>query len=453
MNNTHTARWPDYRSVWRWHFYAGLLCIPFVLWLSATGSIYLFRPQIEAWLEREYDRLQIDGPRPGPAAEVAAAQAALPGSMLKAYELPPGPQAASRVLLQLDGETWRAWVHPQTLQVLGLVQDEHRPMRRIFHLHGELLAGNAGSMIVELAACWCIVLLLSGVYLWWPRSARLAGTLYPRLRSGPRVLWRDLHAVTGTWIFVFALMLLLTGLPWTNFWGGNFKRVREFVAQHAITQDWPTGIERRADAGGEHAMHAHHADMAMAFDMSALDRLVPIVAARGLAPPVLIAPPREGTAWTVRSDAANRPLRETLKYDGTSGALLQRETFAQRPLLDRLIGTGVAAHEGQWFGLANQLLGVATALGLILVCVSAVVLWWRRRPLGVLGAPQALPAPRLAASFVAFVMLLAVLLPLFGASLLAVLLMEQLALRRVPRLARYLGLAAASIGTGAVDSA
>ena len=31
-----TARkpWPDYRAVWRWHFYAGLFCIPFIIVLA-----------------------------------------------------------------------------------------------------------------------------------------------------------------------------------------------------------------------------------------------------------------------------------------------------------------------------------------------------------------------------------------------------------------------------------
>ena len=55
-----------------------------------------------------------------------------------------------------------------------------------------------------------------------------------------------------------------------------------------------------------------------------------------------------------------------------------------------MIGVGIAAHEGQLFGVANQLLGLFTALGLITMCVSAVVMWWRRRPEGSLG----LPAPR-----------------------------------------------------------
>jgi uncharacterized iron-regulated membrane protein len=54
------TRW--YNAVWRWHFYAGLLCIPFVIWLACTGSIYLWRPQIETLLDRPYDHLATNGP-------------------------------------------------------------------------------------------------------------------------------------------------------------------------------------------------------------------------------------------------------------------------------------------------------------------------------------------------------------------------------------------------------
>ena len=59
---THLARsWPGYRTIWRWHFYAGLFALPFVTLARTTGSIYLFRPQIEAWLDRLYDHLGSSG--------------------------------------------------------------------------------------------------------------------------------------------------------------------------------------------------------------------------------------------------------------------------------------------------------------------------------------------------------------------------------------------------------
>jgi hypothetical protein len=42
----------------------GLLCIPFVIWLSIIASIFLFKLQIERWLSRPYDdNLSIAGPR------------------------------------------------------------------------------------------------------------------------------------------------------------------------------------------------------------------------------------------------------------------------------------------------------------------------------------------------------------------------------------------------------
>ena len=79
--------WPDYRAVWRWHFYAGLLCIPFVIVLSISGLIYLFKPQIEAWNDRHYDNLQLSGPAKPASEQIAAAIASMPGSTFSSYEV------------------------------------------------------------------------------------------------------------------------------------------------------------------------------------------------------------------------------------------------------------------------------------------------------------------------------------------------------------------------------
>lgn len=121
---------------------------------------------------------------------------------------------------------------------------------------------------------------------------------------------------------------------------------------------------------------------------------------------------------------------------------MTRRGFGDRPLIDRLVGWGVAIHEGQAFGWLNQFLNLLTALGLMLLSVGAVVLWRRRRPDGRLGAPPALAARPAGAGLVAAVLLMAVLLPLFGLSLLLVLLVERLLLRRAPGPRRWLGLRA-----------
>lgn len=458
---SQSKSWLNYRTIWRWHFYAGIFCIPFVLWLATTGSIYLFRQQIEAWLDRPYEHLQITGPRATGEAQVSAALAAIPGSNLHYYQLPRTPQSAVQIIVGRNAEEFRVYVNPQTLQVLKAVNEDHRIMRRIFYLHGELLMGDRGSYIVETAASWAIIMVLTGLYLWWPRQATgFAGVVYPRLGQGKRIFWRDIHAVTGIWVSFFALFLLFSGLPWAKGWGGYLKAARKISGKAIVHQDWTTGSSSETaqrltmNAGSAAEMSSEHAGHNMAHmnmgpapkgAYAALDKMILTVAPLPLEFPVLISPPMHHNApWTAKSDTQNRTHRVNLTLDPVTGAVLQRMNFDQRPWVDRFVGIGVAAHEGHLFGWLNQFISLFTALGLILICISAMILWWRRRPEGILGAPVPLGRPRFTYALAILVVALGLYLPLFGLSLLLVLLIERSVLRRLPLTRRWLGLAAAS---------
>jgi uncharacterized iron-regulated membrane protein len=320
-----------YRAIWRWHFYAGIFCIPLVIWLSITGSIFLFKPQVERWIDRPYNHLQLSGPRATPEQIARTAVVAVPGSTLHYYELPPSNDAAVRVIVGIGKKEYRVYVHPQTLAILHTISEDSRFMAVIQHLHGELLAGTIGSYIVELAASWAIVLLLTGLYLWWPRQTeRLAGVLWIRTRSGSRIFWRDLHAVTGVWVSAFALFLILTGLPWAKGWGSYFKQVRRITGTAAAKQDWTSS---RAEAlanraaqnsnslstmddmpGMDHSGHMGHnmdGDPYQPFNV-----LVPVATTLHLASPVEIMPAmKPGGAW--RSSPTHRTAHCAMSYRQT----------------------------------------------------------------------------------------------------------------------------------------
>jgi len=456
-----SARWPDYRAVWRWHFYAGLFCIPFVVVLAISGAIYLFKAELEGWSERAYDRLEQGTDAALPSAQISAALAAFPGSTFESYELPAAPEAAARVLLRSEAGSRRVYVDPTSLAILGSVSERDRFMKQIFRLHGELLMGNRGSNLVELAASWTIVMVLTGLVLWWPRQRRgLAGVVWPRLHGGRRLFWRDMHAVTGVWISLVTLALLFSGLPWAKFWGDSFKAARRVTGTAAARQEWSNDGGRSeaagaapAPGGGEHAGHAGHAGHGgggkrsapvelSAADLAAIDVVAATVSPLGLEAPVVLAPAPGGKGrWTAKSTTANRPRRVDLVVDGTSGEIVRREDFATKHPIDKLVAVGIAFHEGRLFGWPNQLLLLVTAAGLVLVCISAVWLWLRRRDPGRLGAPPPGISPRRSVPLVAAVVGLGVLLPLFGLSLVAVLLLERFVLRRVTPVKTWLGLA------------
>lgn len=167
--------------------------------------------------------------------------------------------------------------------------------------------------------------------------------------------------------------------------------------------------------------------------------------------PVLVLPPHApqrfgpptGDVWTVKSEAQNRTLNRSVSYDPATGAEAARDDFAAKHPIDRIVAYGIAWHEGQLLGLFNQLVGVATALMLVTLVVSGFVMWRRRKPAGTLGAPPLPAAPARLRGMALIVLLLAAALPLLAASLIALLLVERVILRRIPAASRWLGLAPA----------
>ncbi|NHN85079.1 PepSY domain-containing protein [Acetobacter musti] len=480
---THTSPsflrslWPDHRTVWRWHFFAGLFCLPFVAFLSLTGSIYLFRPQIDDLIDRPYDHLPAVT-APSPSQDVSAALSAVPHSTFLAYELPRTPQSAARVIVDHNGDAIRVYVDRTTHHVLKTVSEELRFERVIFKLHGQLLLGNAGSVIMEMVASWTIILVITGLCLWWPRGQHsLAGILYPRLSLTGRARWRDFHAVTGVWISLFLVLFLVSGLPWSFVWGHALSSVEHTVGRLTSVQDWEIGAVPARDTIAGHPapgpsvpdmpqtgtagmnmtemdmprmdmprMDMPGMDMPPAApsapsgpDLTGLDNVVRTAQTLSLPDPVLVTPPLEpDTPWTVRSDTQNRPLRESAQVTA-DGHIVSRRNFGQKGLVDRFTGYGVAAHEGQLFGPANQVINLLVALGLMLMSVAATILWLRQKPAGQTGAPPRLPSQRAGLIATAILCLLGLLLPELGASLIVLAVATRLGRHREQTVARKNG--------------
>ena len=424
-----------YRTIWRWHFYAGLFVLPFVLLLSVSGSIYLFKPQIDRWEERDYRGLSLEGAVSADR-QLEAAEAAFPDGSFNHYRLPEEPGDAAMVQMGLpDGSLSEVFVSPQG-QVLGTLDPAERISNAVSRFHGSLMMGEWGDRLVELAASWTIVMILTGLYLWWPRPLRAAGTLWPRLSLKGRPLMKDLHRVTGFWLAGFVLVMLASGLPWAGTWGSAFKWARGELGLVEGVQEWKIGAEKAAVAAPvahDHGTASHSPQMRA--DMP--EQSLPLAAsvqraeAEDMAFPVLVLPPHApqrfgpptGNVWTVKSEAQNRPLVRSVTYDPQSGTELSRNGFADKHPIDRAINIGIAWHEGALFGLTNQIMGLVIALALIALSVLGVLMWLKRRPKGKLAAPP--PGGRLPRGLIAGIVVLALLLPLFGVSLVAILLFDK----------------------------
>lgn len=433
-----------YRTIWRWHFYASLFVMPLVLLLATTGAIYVFKPQLDRWEERAFSNLSTHK-AVSPNAQLAAVMDAHPGAQFHGYRLPAREGDAAVIHVGLaDGRNMRdVYVSPQG-KVLGSVDPDSRISATVSRIHGSLLIGRVGDWIVELAACWAIVMILTGLYMWWPRGQGVRGVIWPRLRSGKRIFLRDLHAVTGFWVSGLALVLLTTGLPWASVWGDAFRLARAELGLVQGAQDWKTGSH------APHAEHDHDAMMQMqaaGIPLVGLSDMVAKAKLEKLPHPVFVKPPgapeRFGPptpmAWTIKSEAQNRPLNRSITFDVATGKEMSRTSFTDKHVIDQAVNYGIAWHEGQLFGWINQLIGVLTALGLITLVISGFMMWRRRKPVDALGAPIAPAVPQKIRGVAVIITVMAILLPLLAMSLLALWLFDRLLLPRFPAFALWLG--------------
>ncbi len=463
--------WPDYGSVWRWHFYAGILCIPLVIVLSITGTIYLFRPQIEAWQERSFDRIPADSQGPATyASQVRAAVASVDGGRFAAIErasfadLSSETVSATRVMVDQNGERTRVYINPNNSEVQGSVIEEQRFIRIVRRIHGEMLLGKRGSYLVETVASWTIVMVLTGLVLWLPRKLTAAGVLYPRLLNRGKVFWKDMHSVVGFWASGLILFLVATGLPWSTFWGDYFKSVRRLTNTAVTARHWESGhadhhgnepAKKSTDPNATKRGGAKGPSWRMPvpdpsrYQLEEIDRVALFASTLTFDPPMIISPPSESdSVWTIKSETANRPHRQTIHFDAAAGKVIRHETFSDQHWVDQVVGQGIALHEGQRFGLINQLIALFATTALVVLSASGLILWWRRRDsLGLSppamsrtssNRPSTISPARTAILSIAVAML-AIYLPLFGASLVVVLVLDWLCFSRFTSIAIWMG--------------
>lgn len=443
--------------VWRWHFFAGLMVIPFAVILAITGAIYLFQPQFDDAVEARINAraAPLVGETLPADALLEAGLAAYPGARLGKLVL---PAEASDPTIELDlrGDAGprSLWIDRTNGEVLHDTSTPGRFMNFVKRIHGTLLAGDRGSLVVEIMASWMIILIITGVYLWWPRGAEWWRVFVPKFGEGPgrRETWRKVHGMGGAWIGGIVLAILFFGLPWTQVWGDGFNKAKDLAGLKTPGQEWFVTLES-GTPHADHSMHDMHAGMDHGMGAGLWDQgkgtgdtaVPPASAGAGdpaplslqdilkisrperYAPPVEVQPPRgENGVWTIRSMAASRPDRMTVHHDRWTGEELMRIEFTDHNPVDRFMALGVAFHEGALFGWLNQAVGVIATLGVILLSVTGGVMWWRRRPSGRLGTPPIPADKRLAAGVVALILALCLFLPMAGVTLLAALVIDLL---------------------------
>jgi uncharacterized iron-regulated membrane protein len=445
-----------YFAAWRWHFYAGLYVIPFFIMLAATGLLMLWLAFLDGRDGERYAVTQLDTPISVSQQAQAAVDTVADGE-LKTYIAPRAPDLAA--VFRVDGADGPIMVavDPYTGDVLADYARRQGLYDLADNIHGSLLLGVTGDRMIEIAASLGMVLVATGLYIWWPRGEQSwRRALIPTFGRG-RSLWKSLHGVVGIWSSIFLLFFLVSGLSWAGVWGEKMMQAwNQFPAEkwgaplsdqtHASMnggiKEVPWALELTPmPASGSVAGDAG-IDPSNPLTLDTVDRFAREI---GFTERYQLSLPQGATGvWTLShdsmsNDGPNPTADRTVHVDRYSGNILADVRYEDYSPFAKFMAVGIALHMGT-MGLWSVLANTVFCLAVIFLSVSAIVLWWKRRPAGVsrLAAP---PMPKdmpLWQGAVLVGLAVSMAFPLAGLTLLAVLTLDALILSRAPKLKQML---------------
>ncbi len=422
-----------YRAIWRWHFFAGLLVIPFMISLAVTGGLYLFNDEIDDTVFAYRNIVPAGTERLPPSAIVATAIESVPGSAAVSYRTPAGADRSARVTVGIGKAKMLVFVDPYTGAILDQVAPTQEFNQVVEDLHSLDYFGKSVETIIEIVAGFAILLVFTGIYLWWPRQ-QTGGVLTVRGTPARRVFWRDLHAVTGIVAGLLIVFLAFSGLLWSGYWGAtvNGKLTAMGLGYPAVLWDQvPTSTKVSTDVLPRANWLMENAPVPTSSGVGAepvgIDRAVAIADEAGMLPGYELAlPTDESGVYTAAIFPAELARERTIHIDQYSGKPLVDVAFGDYPALGKAIEWSINVHKGQEWGRANQLLMLAACLSIVLISLSAVVMWWKRRPAGRVGVPPMPPKRSVYAGLWIMAIFFGLTFPLTGLAIVIMVVADQL---------------------------
>ncbi|MDP5220125.1 PepSY domain-containing protein [Ruegeria sp. 2205SS24-7] len=445
-----------YFAAWRWHFYAGIFVIPFLITLAVTGLMMMFITQFDG-RDGEKIAVAVQGETLAVSEQAEAALAQVPGSVVE-WIGPKADDLATVFRVKTDAGQLMVAVDPYTGSVIETWDRRAGWYDLADNIHSTLLIGDTGDRLIEIAAGLALVLVLTGLYLWWPHGNAHAAFV-PNLKARGRALWKSLHAVVGFWMSLLLVVFLISGLSWAGVWGGMLVQAwSSFPAEkwdnvplsddthasmnHGNQNDVPWALEQTPMPASGSDMGAEGIPAGAAVT---IDSVVALGLSLGMENRFRVAYPGGDTGvWTLNrdsmsGDSTDPMVDRTIHVDQYTGKILADVRFEDYSLMGKSMAVSVPFHMGL-LGTWNFVLNAVFCLSVIFICVSGIVMWVKRRPAraGRLAAPP-VPAELPFWKGAVFIGLFtSMAFPLVGLTLLVVLAFDLLVLGNIPAMKRAL---------------
>lgn len=372
------------------HWFLGITAGLILSLMGVTGAIYSYEQQILKWINNDSYTVQVQqGDKLTPAQLYQHFQNTTPEMKINSISVAQDPSASSTVNIAKEGARrgHNILINPYTAEVLPEIKGREF-FQFIQQLHRNLTVGPVGKQITGACTLMLIFFVLSGLYLRWPKRHSIKQWFFvkPKLK-GRNFIW-DLHAVVGTWVVIFYLILACTGLYWSYDWwrSGMFKvlgveRPQPTMQANAGNNrgEGRQGGERGPRGEGrEEGMNPEQISRALdlswtGFNTEFSDKYSTVTFNLPKKP--------DGSMQLSFVDpvAQHERARNSATYNYQTAEFTKVELYEDKKLNEKIMSSMLPVHRGSFFGPIYQFFAMVAALLMPLFFVTGWMLYLKRR--------------------------------------------------------------------------
>ena len=360
------------KTMWLiFHRWSGIIAGVLIIVVGVTGSVLIFEDELDMFANKDLFYVEPSGSHLDLDRIVARAERENAGwTAFFVSRLDDAAERSFIVTLRHDtGDEKQVFVNPYTSDVRG-TRASLLSLALIRRLHGDLTLGAVGENALGVLSIILMAMFIAGLVLWWPRQGQVKAALSVKLNGGSRRVLRDLHNVSGVYLFVFLFLSALTVPPIV------WKLTTPEVGPPARSAAPPSAAAGAAGAPPQNAGPPETIPWQDAAD-AALGA-VPgswlgfILRPLGPQPFYLIRvfPPGETAVAAQTTVFVNR----------FTGGII-RVSAPAAPTWTSLLSADFAAslHSGAILGLPGRLIMFIAGLFFPALFITGFILWWRRR--------------------------------------------------------------------------
>jgi uncharacterized iron-regulated membrane protein len=226
------------------------------------------------------------------------------------------------------------------------------------------------------------------------------------------MFWRDVHAVFGFWLSAFLLAVVAGGMPWTDVFGSNLKWVQT-QTDTGYPKNWMNakGLESALPAINTSSLDLDEViNIAQTFQLSGTLSIDMPTTSKGV--------------YSIKNRALWLEDQQVIHIDQYSGEVVSAYNWNDVGILMETRQIFMRFHQGE-YGLVNWLVMLAVGIAFIVMTCAGLTSYCMRKAKGSWSIPKVPARFNVDKTLVIMIILLGVLFPMFGGSLVLLWLWEK----------------------------